>query len=915
MSADLPGPVLAGDSDGKPAEDGSVGTRGSLFALPAKTSFRFALLIAAVVTSSSMVYEALYLATPRGAAMATVIRVCQARALAPHPRGLSAYAHALAQAGACRAGAERVEGLWVLLGIAMLGVVAGALYQAQPWWYRWHLHLVPLPSGAPELMEHLEQLRQRAGIGPVTWLLQPLDFRLSAFTFGRFRRRFVAISGGAVAARGRQPATFEAVVLHELGHIRNRDIDQTFLAIAIWRSFVVTALLPMAGLLIFSQELSAPRLLWRTTVLALVVYLLRNSILRAREFDADARVAELDPDTSLGAVLVGLPPRRGWRIWHLGWLHPSGQDRAAALLDPAPLYGCGFWDGLAVGLVAAMGAEAGQDLVYLLLTAKPIGGLVPAFIFALFSGAALAVAMWRMQFRHGGGVTARGWAVGLGLGLGVAIGPVLTLSTSLFPGMAPDSPHPGAFAVLAIWVVLVTLIFVSLPAWIGHWADAWQRREGRRVPAPGGMLVAAVGTWIVLAIGIDLVLASFTFVEGFDASTRTFLEHSWTSDGYYAAQATGAWVVCLVFIAVPLAGSAGSLLRRTAGNVRGTGLRTRLWLRRARPVALICLAGAAAVIAVTLVTAAVSRARIAPAVRWNGLYFGNFILFEAQMVILIAVISALIAAVRLTFAQSLPIAIAVGAIVAVLGVLAMMGSLTVGKCAAPFSIIYTRAPASDCPGNPGWIAQLLMFPAAVEAALIGILVIPAARYGRILATRRSGRGGHPGWSAKTLRWLATGTAAAAVIAGIALRVPDASAHSIQPIGSIGQDGWVHGVGYEIRMYPNWYDCTPASDRSDIVVAYDGRFSGISADLTLQAVTVSRGATIRGKGGHTFLLSGVRGLAFVYPDVQGYFKEQWLVIRGSLGYILTFRAMVADRASLEPNITAMINSWHWNATSS
>jgi hypothetical protein len=51
--------------------------------------------------------------------------------------------------------------------------------------------------------------------------------------------------------------------------------------------------------------------------------------------------------------------------------------------------------------------------------------------------------------------------------------------------------------------------FVSVPAWIGYWADAWQQREGR-IPARGGMIAAAVGAWVVLAIGIDLVLAYFT---------------------------------------------------------------------------------------------------------------------------------------------------------------------------------------------------------------------------------------------------------------------------------------------------------------------------------------------------------------------------------------------------------------------
>ena len=133
-----------------------------MFALPATTSFRFALLIAAVLISSGMVYGAVPAAEPRGAALVALIRTCQARALAPHPHGLSAYATALGQSRACRAGAERVEGLWVLLGIAVLGVLTGVLYWVQPWWYRRRMHLTPLPRDeSPALADHLEELRER----------------------------------------------------------------------------------------------------------------------------------------------------------------------------------------------------------------------------------------------------------------------------------------------------------------------------------------------------------------------------------------------------------------------------------------------------------------------------------------------------------------------------------------------------------------------------------------------------------------------------------------------------------------------------------------------------------------------------------------------------------------------------------
>lgn len=57
----------------------------------------------------------------------------------------------------------------------------------------------------------------------------------------------------------RQPAAFEAVILHELAHIRNKDVNQTYLAIAIWRAFVLAALLPLAGLLTLATYRSRRR--------------------------------------------------------------------------------------------------------------------------------------------------------------------------------------------------------------------------------------------------------------------------------------------------------------------------------------------------------------------------------------------------------------------------------------------------------------------------------------------------------------------------------------------------------------------------------------------------------------------------------------------------------------------------------
>ena len=906
MSTEPRGAVPLPQAGTEPVADGSIGARSGVFALPASTSFRFALLITTVSASSFVVYETIYQATPGGVVLASNVHHCAS--------------HGLSRFSACQLAAERPAALWALLGIAVLALVAVAFYCAQPWWYRHRRQLSFLTAEeAPELMKRLAQLREHAGTEPVIWLLQPLNLRLSAFSYGRFRRRFVAVSGGAAVMAVRQPAAFDAIILHELAHVKNRDINQTYLAIAVWRAFIVATLLPMAGFLIFSRQLgSPPRLLWRAAALALIVYLLRNSILRSREFDADARVAELDPDTSLSAVLAHSPPRHRRGIWHLRWVHPSAQARAAALLDPAPLFRCGFWDGLAVGLVAAIGAAAGQGIVAIAGTTRTVGDLIPAAVFAFFFGPSLGVALWRMEFRQGGTAASRGLSVGLGLGIGVAMGPVIYFGTASAQGVAPDSLRPEAIAILATWTVLNALIFMSVPAWIGYWADVWQQRAGNitsRAPARGGMLIAIVGAWIVLTIGVDLTLAYFTFVSDFNS---TVLAQTWTFSGYDAARVVGTWVVCLVFITVPLCGFIARLSGRPVGNLRDTmqlwPRQARPWLRKARPVALICLAGAVMVMAITLAALAVARVRIAPAIRWNGLYFGDFLIFEDQILILVAVIFALIAAAKLTLAQSVTIAIGIGSIVAVVGTLAQMGSVAIGNCVAQFSITYNNPPASDCPGATGWLVPL-MLPAAVEAALIGILFIPAARYAGILIARRGRSSSRPGLRARALRWLAAGAAAVIVIAGLAFRLPEASAHGVKPIGTIGQDGWIHGTGYEIRLFPNWYRLTRNVPRGNVWLANDATFSDIPGVLVISATAVSPATTVRVPGAHPVLLDGARTLKTVFPDYKGHFYIQWIAVHDAIEYIITFQTIPSDYTTLEHALTAMINTWHWNVASS
>jgi hypothetical protein len=771
-------------------------------------------------------------------------------------------------------------------------------------------------QSAPALLPRLEELRHRAGAGPVVWLLQPYQPRVSAFAFGGFRRRFVAVSGGAAVAAVRRPELFTGVVLHELAHVRNRDITQTYLAVAIWRAFVVAAVVPLAVLLIVGDLSSPWRITWRVAVLALTVYLLRNSIVRSREFDADARVRELDPDTALGQVLESMPPRPGRGLWHLGWLHPSGQERAAALLDPKPLFQCGFWDGLAIGLVTAIGASAAQELMPQFTTANFLKFLVPAVLFALLGSAALVIAMWRRQLFQppvaAGTFAGGGWAAGLGWGAGLAIGPVIAIQTALDKGVAPDSVNPAAVGFMAAGIGLTIVIFMPFPVWAGYWADAWQRPSGSalRVPARGGLVTATAGAWVVLTFSLYFLLSAFVNFEGIlsDPIDRHAWAQIWPSLGVIIAGMAGAWIVCLVMVAVPLVGALYGR-RSQAGDQAGAPP----WLGRAGRVAALCLVGIIAATAVTMAVNAVAHARIAGPVRWDAFFKAALVSFDLQAVVAVAVIFAMIAAARIMSLHSFTIAVAVAAIVAAAGAVIVVNSDSIGFCVGAVSIQYTHPPANLCPSflGGGFLAhQIWLY--ATEAALVSILFIPGAhRFGEVL----------PRLAALPRSAVVLGAAGAAAAVVVALTAvgfwgAETSTHNIQPLGSIGNDGWINGAGYEIRLHPDWFERTRGTGPGQMIIIY----TVPGPELDIFRVSAGRALASFRYAMYFYRVHQIRprpaliggmpepGVAGLAPG--GAIVEASLVRHGSFDYIVVFTTPSADQTAPESELAEMLQTWHW-----
>lgn len=128
----------------------------------------------------------------------------------------------------------------VLLELALFLTAVAVLYWVLPRWKGRRGKVVPLdghvdPTG--EVRRAVDELVAVAGLTRSPRIvIDPAAHTPSAVVFGRWRRYTVCLHGGLLARRSADPAGFRGVVLHELAHIRNRDVDITYGTVALWRS-------------------------------------------------------------------------------------------------------------------------------------------------------------------------------------------------------------------------------------------------------------------------------------------------------------------------------------------------------------------------------------------------------------------------------------------------------------------------------------------------------------------------------------------------------------------------------------------------------------------------------------------------------------------------------------------------------
>ncbi|MFF3667197.1 M48 family metallopeptidase [Microtetraspora malaysiensis] len=484
-------------------------------ALGAGTTVRFALLVALLVATSSLmvIYVTIALSTYDGFGCSLAAGVAPdsdpaSAVIAKRALQWEAYF-------ACTKRYAPSPPWWVLAGWwAILALFTAALFWALPAWKARRSRVVPLATMDldGEIAGTVAELSTVAGLArPPRVVVDPASASDGAVVFGRSGRATVRLDGGLIATRRADPRRFRAILLHEFAHIANRDVTITYLTVAMWRVYTVVALPPFlawcawmfwgaSDSVVWSSEApSVTRGLLITGLLTVLVYLARSDVLRSREIYADLAAVRWGADpagwSADGPAPVIGPGRRALRSFVELWrLHPRWDTRQTALTNPAVLFGVRALPLLLTGMTGAIVHAHMMYAItqYILLT--PWMQHLAALVSAGLVAGVVGIALWRaVVFAALTGQPAPSSArAGLWLGLGMAAG-----------GLAAGQGTVNDWLPARPWLLaLVVLAGMAFTWWLTRcaqlWVAAWHGRSLRPVALLNASTAAlALSLWLL----------------------------------------------------------------------------------------------------------------------------------------------------------------------------------------------------------------------------------------------------------------------------------------------------------------------------------------------------------------------------------------------------------------------------------
>ncbi|WP_329405760.1 M48 family metalloprotease [Nocardia vinacea] len=352
------------------------------------------------------------------------------------------------------------------LGGAILVVLAGtSVVFIAPRIIERRRHLQPVATLLPDTADRVTELAVSAGLQHLPTAMLGDGAQRDAFSYGSPRRHRIAVPRAA-AVRWRDQSLFDPLILHELAHLRNRDVGLSWLTRGVMYSIVPTMLLPICVSVVTGEFNLMPDYVWRAAILVGTVSVISTALLRSREHDADLRAATLMHDPNAMIALVGQSHSVSGGWWRqLRANHPAPAARADILKYPHRAASVGFVDGMAPAFLAASAMPLINVVATALSTANPIGpyqDLVAPSIGGVLLGCTVGTGVWRVvAVDRAAAAIPSLWAPACGVAVGLLLGQVVSLAntTSVLRG---GLAHPAWLAIPALAGLASTVLVYSV---------------------------------------------------------------------------------------------------------------------------------------------------------------------------------------------------------------------------------------------------------------------------------------------------------------------------------------------------------------------------------------------------------------------------------------------------------------------
>lgn len=312
---------------------------------------------------------------------------------------------------------------------------------------------------------------------------------------------------------------FEAVIRHELAHLRGGDLRWYQLATALRVTNVYSAAVVVFGVTLASSfsEASAGQLTLvtlRAAGLVLLAELIARAFLRVREHYADLHAAQDETDGLL-AALRSSPESSTLRRWLRR--HPSGSERSAVVEKPGILLASGPGQLFLGATTAGVMLVTLQDILLVGESSNPqetplLAGVLVGLPLTLFT----AFTIWRSAWHAAvTGHYFRGVVFGVALFTGLVIGSHLSPYSRASGFAGAGIPFaPSILLVIAVSTLGLCWWLKALGATRARVDPAAQRLDaflftaGLCASVVGMWLFAVVWTWAMLLIAIQLGCAT-----------------------------------------------------------------------------------------------------------------------------------------------------------------------------------------------------------------------------------------------------------------------------------------------------------------------------------------------------------------------------------------------------------------------